>query len=78
MVADSWTIRMGFSIGAATYGIDGTGLDELLQYASQNMRHSTGSNVAYDSPAYQDAARWRFAATTINAPSNAETFRSAQ
>ncbi|KAF3999659.1 GGDEF domain-containing protein [Glaciimonas immobilis] len=75
VVADSWTIRMGFSVGAATYGIDGVGLDELLQYASQNMRHSTGSNMAYDSPAYQDAARWRFAATTINASSNAETFR---
>ena len=69
VVADNWSIRMGFSVGAATYGIDGTGLDELLQHASQNMRNSATPTVAYDSPAYKDVVRWRTAASVLNTSS---------
>lgn len=47
-VADNWSIRMEFSIGAATYGVNGVGLDELLQHASQNMRNSTASSIEYE------------------------------
>ncbi|QRX83892.1 diguanylate cyclase domain-containing protein [Glaciimonas sp. PAMC28666] len=70
VVADNWSIRMAFSVGTATYGTDGVGLDELLQHAGQNMRHSVAPTVAYDSPAYKDVMRWRTAAATLNVSSD--------
>lgn len=66
VIADDWSIRIGFAIGAATYGVDGNGLDELLHYASQNMRNSIAPTVVYDSPAYKDVARWRTSANALN------------
>ncbi|PUA16406.1 GGDEF domain-containing protein [Glaciimonas sp. PCH181] len=66
VIADDWSIRIGFSIGAATYGVDGNGLDELLHYVSQNMRNSIAPTVVYDSPAYKDVARWRTSAKALN------------
>jgi diguanylate cyclase (GGDEF)-like protein len=72
VIADNWSIRIGFSVGAATYGADGRGLDELLHHASQNMRNSAAPTVAYDSPAYDDAVRWRAAATALNGAPDVE------
>jgi len=67
VIADNWSIRIEFSLGAATYGVDGTGLDELLHYASQNMRNSVAQTVEHDdSPAYDDMVRRRAAATAGN------------
>ena len=62
VIADNWSIRLGFSVGAATYGVDGTGLDEMLHHASQHMRNSVAP-TEYGSIADDNAARQRTAAT---------------
>lgn len=38
---ENWSIRLALSIGVATYGADGRGLDELIHYATQHLRSST-------------------------------------
>ncbi len=37
---ENWSIRLALSIGVATYGADGRGLDELIHYATQHLRSS--------------------------------------
>ncbi|MFJ2989415.1 GGDEF domain-containing protein [Collimonas sp. NPDC087041] len=38
---ENWSIRLALSIGVATYGADGRGLDELIHYATQHLRSSS-------------------------------------
>lgn len=43
---ENWSIRLALSVGVATYGADGRGLDELIHYATQHLHCS--STVAED------------------------------
>jgi diguanylate cyclase (GGDEF)-like protein len=43
---ENWSIRLALSVGVATYGADGRGLDELIHYATQHLHRS--STVAED------------------------------
>lgn len=38
---ENWSIRLALSVGVATFGADGHGLDELIHCATQHMRSSS-------------------------------------
>ncbi|WP_395822770.1 GGDEF domain-containing protein [Collimonas sp.] len=43
---ENWSIRLTLSVGVATYGADGRGLDELIHYATQHLRGPSGAQDA--------------------------------